>query len=334
MVTNSDSEIKIEGIYPIKIREKRKMSAGIIINNQYILKPTELSSERILFIHSALNHLKANHFTDCETFILTTEEKPFTQIEGKNYILTNLYSEPGLSFDDREDLSVAINLLAGLHIAGQGFTPHKVSGDLEKYQCPYTIKNNLGDWIFLFQKHSKELKKFKKNACGSVDSFDRAYSRIADEYCNLAQQLTTDLEKSAYNKMVVSAKENGCLCHRDFSGHNTVKCFPRPIIINFNETAIELPVYDVANLMKKRLRKCNWSVEEAHFILNTYCKTRSISNEELQVLKILLLFPQKLWRITNKYYNSKKSRYEKTALSKLDEIIQEQIPLKNVVHSI
>ena len=95
--------------------------------------------------------------------------------------------------------------------------------------------------------------------------------------------------------------------------------------------AIELPVYDVANLLRRRLRKGNWSHDEAFFVLEEYNKHRVLSKDEICVLKILLQFPQKLWRIVNKYYNSKRGRYEKTGLTKLAEIAQEREPLAEFV---
>lgn len=331
MVANTETESWLESVYPIKIKETKKVSAGILIDSKYILKATDLSSERLLFVHNALMHLQENGFTNGEGYIETAEGLPFTQIDGKNYILTTYHQEPGFSFESREDLGAATELMAKMHLAGKNFTPKKAMAMLEKYQRSYTVKCTLGDTAETFRKRCNELKKFKKVAARSVAAFDRAYMEVAEEYCRLAEELVAQLDASPYGKMVAEAQKNGCLCHRDFTGHNTVKCSPQPLVINFEEAAIELPVYDIANLLRRRLRKCSWSPEEAHFILNEYGKMRPLSQDEIQVLKILLQFPQKLWRIVNKYYNSKKSRYEKTALSKLDEILQEREPLAKLV---
>lgn len=326
----SDTENWLENIYPIKIKETKKISAGLLLNNKYLLKATELSAERLVFIQTAVRHLHKNGFSNAEIFEETLEGLPFYQTEDKNYILTKYFSCPGFSFDQQDDLEVATKLLAQMHIAGVGFTREYATEEMKKLAIPFTVKCTLGDTLHIFRKRCNELKNFKKQASGSVATFDRAYFQIAGEYCALAEELTEQLEASAYGKMTAAALTNGCICHRDFTGHNIVKTSP-PLVINFDDVAIELPVYDIANLLKRRLRKCGWAPEEAHFMLDTYDKINPLSREDIDVIKILLQFPQKLWRIVNKYYNSKRSRYEKTALAKLDEILWEREPLSNVI---
>lgn len=338
MGANTEIESWLESVYPIKINDTKKVSAGILIeastekgHGEFLLKASELSSERLLFVHNLVRHLQEKEFRNAEGYIETHEGLPFTQADGKNYILTVRHAEPGLSFDYRDELATATALMAKMHLAGRDFTPEFATQKMEKYQRPFTIKCALGDTTEIFRKRCSELKRFKKSAARSVGAFDCAYLKVADDYCTLADELVKELEISPYDKMVAVAKKNGCICHRDFTGHNTVKCTPYPLIVNFEEAAIELPVYDVANLLRRRLRKCSWSADEAHFILNEYGKIRPLSADEIQVLKILLQFPQKLWRVVNKYYNSKRNRYEKTALSKLEEILQEREPLANLV---
>jgi spore coat protein I len=71
------------------------------------------------------------------------------------------------------------------------------------------------------------------------------------------------------------------------------------------------------------MRKCNWAVRESKIILDKYCSIENISKDEFVILKIILQFPQKFWRVANKYYNSKRSWTEKSYISKLEEVIDE-----------
>ena len=336
MITNIENWL--EGTYPIKITDLKKISSGLLISarsngttQNYLLQATELSAERLLFIHTGILHLNKNGFPNAKAYIETKEGLPFSQTENENFTMNIYHPESGFSFDSRAELGEAIKLLAQMHIAGKGFTESAARASLEKYGLPYTVKCSLGSTPETFARRLNELKRFRKLASKGNGEFDYSYLSIADYYCQLGDTLLSQLEASSYASMAEEGRREGCLCHRDFTGHNTVKCEPVPLITNFENMAIELPVYDVANLLRRRLRKCNWSQDEAFFVLEEYNKYRTLSKDEICVLKILLQFPQKLWRIVNKYYNSKRGRYERTGLTKLAEIAQEREPLADFV---
>ena len=131
--------------------------------------------------------------------------------------------------------------------------------------------------------------------------------------------------------MVESAKATGYICHKDYTAHNLVAGPESGFIQNFDLCGIELPVYDVSNFLRRKLRKSNWAVQDATFILEKYSAHRPLSYDDLQMLRLLIMYPQKLWRIINKYYNSKKSWCEKGCLEKLREIADEREPFEQIL---
>jgi spore coat protein I len=60
-----------------------------------------------------------------------------------------------------------------------------------------------------------------------------------------------------------------------------------------------------------------------------YDKVNTVTDDEKEILKLLLQFPQKLWRIVNKYFNSRRSWCEKNCLAKLQEVKSEKEPLSD-----
>lgn len=329
----------LEDLYPIKILEKRRVRDQLFItakspgtnDTSFVLRPSELSSERLLFIHTALLHLAGNGFAATDICVETKEGLPFATVDDNIYTLTPLYTEGGYSFDNKNELGAASRLLAYMHLAGRGFTEEKARRDLTAYALPFTIKCCLGDTPATFARRLAELKRFRRVASKGGGIFDYTYLTVADYYCDLGDALLTELSASPYDKLVSESRASGCFCHRDFTGHNTVKRPPEGVICNFENASIELPIYDVANLLRRRLRKCGWQTEDAEYILQNYGSVRPLSEDEMAVLKILLQFPQKLWRVVNKYYNSKRGRHEKSSLSKLQEIINEKEPMSRFV---
>ena len=147
MILSSESEICLENYFPVSVKEFKKISSGYIFDNKYVLKATELSSERILFIHTAINHLRSHGFTNTEKFIETVDGLPFINIDGKNYVLISLYPGTVYTFEDRRELEEAVELMADFHIAGKGYTANKAGSNMEKY--------NIGEEIDVIKKNKK-----------------------------------------------------------------------------------------------------------------------------------------------------------------------------------
>lgn len=207
-----------------------------------------------------------------------------------------------------------------------------------------TFKCELGLAADTFTRRLAELKKFRRMARRRCDRFDYAYLAVADYYCALAEQVCADMEKSPYQAVTERYRAEGCLCHRDFTSHNIL--LPQregpaagadpagegarggeTAVLGFDNVCIEIPVYDLANFIRRRMRKSGWSPRDAEAIVQEYGRIRPITDGEIEVLKLLLQFPQKLWRIVNKYYNSRKVWCEKSCLAKLEEVEDERKPL-------
>lgn len=309
--------------------------------------------EKIVGTYVILNHLNENGFEKTDRYITALSGLPFMPGYGVNYVLLRRNAGRECEINCCDDLADASRLLAEMHLASKGFTqpkaekvlvrfhdllnppeaeseePQRSCGDERRevlFNLNCYIKNDLGNIPETFKRRLEELKKFRKTAKKRKDTFDYAYLSVADYYCDLAERIYRELVESPYVKLAEQYSEEGCICHRDYTGHN-ILLGKNESVLNFESACIDLPVYDVANFLRRRMRKCGWSVADAEFILENYSKVRPLSAEEIIVLKILLQFPQKLWRIINKYYNSRRSWCEKSCLLQLDEVNQEKDPL-------
>lgn len=342
------------GINPLKCCSTRE---GWVLEDesqrQILCRAMPIRGEKIIGTHVILNHLRENGFEKIDRYLTARNGLPFMPGYGVNYILIKRNAGRECEISCCEDLAKASRLLAEMHLASRGFTAQKAESDLIRFheimypikvaddkcdlydtdECNQNqfnfhcyIKNDLGNIPETFKRRLEELRKFRKTAKKSRNAFDYAYLSVADYYCELAERIYGEIEVSPYEKLTEQYKEVGCVCHRDYTGHN-ILLGNNEAIINFESSCIDLPVYDVANFLRRRMRKCGWSVKDAEFILESYSKTRPISKDETVVLKILLQFPQKLWRVINKYYNSRRSWCEKSCLMQLEEVKQEKDPL-------
>ena len=109
----------------------------------------------------------------------------------------------------------------------------------------------------------------------------------------------------------------------DYAHRNIIMGDDKVHIINFDYCCYELRVYDVANLIRRKMRKCNWDIKKAISILDKYCSVEPLSKDDFVVLKIILQFPQKFWRVANRYYNSRRSWSERSFMARLREVTGE-----------
>lgn len=306
----------------------------------YRLKLQENISGREFFTYAALTHLANNRFRNISHPVFYV---PFI-FENKIYYTFNYISGREGSIENMQDIRQCVALLAIMHKNADGFTYAKAQrlmnefnnaldeefrvDDISKY-----IRKDIGKLPELYSHRADELARYKKIASRKNNQFDYAYVAIADYYCEKASQLSKQLLTSGYNELVTYYNLKGTLCHKEFNAHNVI-FGEHPYIVNFENCSIDLPVLDLANIIKRKMRKDKWNPQTAHSIINSYTKHRDLTQADINVLKIVLEYPQKLWRIVNKYYNSRRTWCEKSCMQKLEEVQDEKNGVIAVVNSL
>lgn len=300
--------LNIKNIVPFKDAHIVNTTSG-----KKILRISKLHPDKILFVHGAKEHLFKNNFANLDRYLCTIEDDPYIYLNGGYYTLVNMIEGRECNLDNREDTIAATRLLASFHKASKGYIAPPGS----------MIEDDLGKIPLYFNKRLSELKKLKKIAKKGRSKFDYLFLDCIDYFYGVGDSVIKQLENSGYNELVCNAREDKSFCHHDFTHRNIFFNDKDVYLTSFDYCCYELKVYDIANFLRRKLRKCNWNVNEARIILDEYVKIEPISDEEFNILKLMLLFPQKFWRVANKYYNSKRSWTERIFTAKLQEVIDE-----------
>ena len=326
----------------------------------YILKPAMESADRKFFTYAMQVHLSETGFPNTDRILKTSCGSIFIELCGRIYSCSRMPQGRQCTVENDADLKESARLLALMHQSSAGFTPDRavkiMSDVLPPEQNPACyVRNELGSILPLYEHRSSELCRFKRLASRSRGRFDYEYLSIADYYCDVAASMCQALSESQYISLSKAYLDQGAICHKDYTSHN-ILFFPNPQelreknmepasgrgqgacecaggILNFDAAAIDLPLFDITNLVKRRMRKCGWRASDADSIFNNYSKIRPLSADEIAIIKIVLNFPQKLWRIVNKYYNSRRSWCEKSCLLKLSEIKKERMQIDDFLKS-
>ena len=311
-----DIDYEIADLFDFQIKAIVPYKDCYIVNTskgKKILRKCKSSPGRILFVHGAKEHLYNNNFRNIDRFICTADGRPYIFIDENIYTMTDFIEGRECDFNNRDDIVKASRLLASLHRASRGYVPLR--------GCVH--QDDLGKLPFYFEKRLGELRRLKKLADKRKSEFDYLYINYVDYFIRTGEEVIKLLSKSHYNELVDKARREGVFCHHDFTYHNIICDENETFITNFNYCCFELKLYDIANFLKRKMRKCNWDLKEAGIIIDEYRSIEDINKDEFFILWIMLKFPQKFWRIANRYYNSRRSWAERIYTMKLQEVIDE-----------
>ena len=307
---------EIESAYNFTIKNITTCKDGFVLDTSegsMLLKPTRMLIGKIMFIHEAKEYLYNNGFTNLDRYLCAITSTPYHTCNGLTYTLSIIPNGRECSFDNRDDLIKAARLLASFHSKSKGFIPSDMNISMDE----------LGKLPAYLLKRLEEIKKLKKIACKGRTKFDCLFLNNVDNYIAAGEGVLEALRLSNYNEMVNDCRSVKSLCHHDFTYQNLIVSDEVMSLMNFEYCCYELKVYDLANFIRRKMRKCFWDIREAKIILDEYRTIESLSSDDMLILKLMLIFPQKFWRVANKYYNSNRSWSEKSYIQRLYEVIDE-----------
>lgn len=121
-----------------------------------------------------------------------------------------------------------------------------------------------------------------------------------------------------------SVKRDGAVCHGDYTYHNLIYAAGDMAVINFEHFTNDTQIRDLGNFCRKVCEKNNWNIEIGRILLDGYTKVRMLSDAEWENLSLRLFYPEKFWKITNHYYNSRKAFHPEKSTEKLSALIESE----------
>lgn len=306
-------DIKIESIKPNKGVYQLKTNKGI-----RCLKKISYGTQKLLFVYGAKEHLYNNGFKNIDRYYLNTEGKAYALVNEDIYTLSEWIEGRECDFYNDDDLVLATKALAKFHIASKGYEPSENS----------KLKSDLGRWPHLMEKRIKSFDKMKemvRKKKNHKSDFDLNYIKSMEYYKNLGKNALSVLNDSNYYNLCKDTEDEKSFCHHDFTYHNIILGDDNSVsIIDFDYCKRELRTFDLANFMIKVLKRREWDFDIAKAIIDNYNEVSPLRDDEYKVLYAFLIFPQRYWRICNRYYYNEVNWVQNTFNKKMDELISEQ----------
>lgn len=293
----------------------RDMCKVRTISGVKYIKKVSYGIDRLIFLHEAKEHLIKNGFYNIDRFYISPEGNPYIIFNENVYIAIDCIDERECDFKKIGDVKTATEVLADFH---KNITGYKPSDGIK-------TRDEIGLLVSTLKKRSDELLRLKKVAQKSRNRFDFLFIDNVNFFLERSSASLEIMYSPTYSRVLDEAIRKKEYCHRDYSFHNLVfDANDNLYINNFDYFCSEINVYDIASFLRKIMTEYKWNVDIALQIVNWYDTINKIDKDELAVLAALLEFPQKFWRIANRYYNSRRTRPENGFYNKLMDVISEK----------
>lgn len=183
-----------------------------------------------------------------------------------------------------------------------------------------------------FEKRIRELKRVRSyiKQKRKKKEFELSFLDCYDHFFDQATLANELLKASQYDNLLKAAQSKGHVCHGNYTYHNLIflgkthkyneRNSKQIITTNFDRAVIGIQINDLYHFIRKTMEKTNWDIKLGNKMIKIYNSTCAISKEEAHLLYILLLYPEKFWKVSNHYYNGKKTWVPKRTIQKLEDV--------------
>jgi len=297
--------LKVKQIIPVRSVYRIVTDKGF-----FCLKRLRFPMEDMNFIFAAVEHLREGGFTNTFSIVKQKNGDDFISFKGDKYFLTEWIDGRECDFLNPLDIDAAIEVLARLHNAAEGYSPALPPED----RCYY------GKWPENFRKRIDEMKLIKEQALAKPEKsdMDEIYLDYVDMCINDGEEALLMLSKTDYLGISERAAKKGGFIHHDFAHHNILHTFDgRTYVVDFDYCIMDIRIHDIGSLIIRNMKKTNWDIDKAMDVLESYDRRNPISKEELSVLAPFFLFPQDFWMISRQYYIERKPWDEEDFVDKM-----------------
>lgn len=355
-----DRSNEIISQYDMRIYRSYRARGGMVLETDQGLKflsPCRGSERRLEFEDTLKQQLIAHGYQNLDRLMRNREEKLISSNSiGEKYCIRDWFELEECSLKREESILLAAENLALLHLA--------MSGIRIPQEGPIFVEEDLGSILERRSKEMKRVKSYltkRKNKTAFEICYLNCCSTFLTEAARAAEllvRLDTHLlsEESLkfgrvihgsytyHNILMESQGERSMLCAAETvpakraavkgageangcskaAGLEKAKRERQVATVNFDKSVFGLQIGDLYQFLRKVMEKNGWQFELGCSLLTAYERVRALSDKEKQLILVLLSYPEKFWKITNYYYNSRKSMIPQKNMDKLETLLAQQ----------
>ncbi|MCR5703518.1 MAG: hypothetical protein K6G85_02750 [Eubacterium sp.] len=316
--------------YPMEAKKIFKLRGNygcMTENDKWLLQEYDYSEEKMETLYRVQEYLEGCGILTEK--LVRNEDGRFVSVgeDGFGYILKKFFDVEECNMKNPQQLLEMVKLLGKFHNACRSMK--NVLGDDVRI---YREKNRLES----FQKHNRELINIRNyiNKRKNKNFFEQYLQKIIQPNYLQASQSIEALKKSAYETVYREACERKQVCHGNFNHHTAAFYQGKVILVQMTRVGYGPAIHDLYDFLRKVLEKNDWNRELGHQLLHCYEEIGEYNSREKEIMKAMLSYPEKFWKIVNYYYNSNKSWYSEKNEEKLRAFQNQEEKRWNFINSL
>lgn len=113
-------------------------------------------------------------------------------------------------------------------------------------------------------------------------------------------------------------------CHGTYNYHSVLFCGGYLATVNFDRFHVGYQLIDLYQFIRKVMEKNNYNFDMAVKIIEEYDRILPLTREDYRYIYILYSYPEKFWKVSNRYMNSRKCWISPANLEKLSKLITDE----------
>lgn len=229
---------------------------------------------------------------------------------NEQFVMRNWFYGEECDAKNKEHVLQTVKSLARLHccLRGLKLTPEEQS---------FCLQQRVPE---LLERRNKELRRVRTyiRSKKQKNFFEQSFLAQFDAQVAKAEEALLFLDNTAYGNYYRNRVEEGCMLHGNFT-HHSVLLLPEGgmAVTGFDKAVTGIQIHDFYLLFRKMMEKWDWDIFFGDGMMDAYQSIRPIPAEEWQLLHLLLVYPEKFWKVANRYYNNRKSWIPEKNMQKL-----------------
>lgn len=286
----------------------------------FALKRSLLKEKNLRFICAAEESLPRHGFTRFARLQKTATGQFYHKEEQALFSLHQWISGQKCDFDTEEHLFSAATTLSDFHLRSREKMLRSLSPN--RANC-FSQAERLHTRI-------QELHRFYHLSLSEPQNrFTQLYRHYYPSFTAKAITALKALLSSEYPRLAAEAAAVGSFIHYDVAARNFIIAKDGACLIDFDYCCGGLPLTDLMRLTKRSLKRGENFEKKIDAICDGYQQNRKLTAAEADVLCAMLLFPQKFWRLSHRYFYEKRERddafYVKKMLLAAEELEKEDL---------
>ena len=315
-----DYELSILEQYPINVKCTRKTRGAFFCDTDqglFLLREAGVSRRHAILMRHVGVYLyqEGNMRTDlpvanCDGELLSTSP------EGRTYILKQWFRGRECDVRKSRELLEGTANLAHLHRFMGQVPPCSEPEEGGTPARPEVLEKE-------YERHNRELKKIRRFMRGQSPKgeVELEFLRYFDRMFDWARCAEEESKRRDFGTIWEASAENNTMIHGDYNYHNILVTAGGYATTNFDRCRAGIQMEDLYYFLRKAMEKHGWNVKSGDHMLDAYSAIRPLSDEEVEYLKIRLIYPEKFWKLADSYYCSNKAWVPAKNLEKLKTVV-------------